>query len=218
LVNEITPNFIEAMEMAPEGVALWDADDRLVLCNEMFRQLHSHAAEIIVPGLKLEELLLRHKASGLKVIRDGAPADWDEAALDARKRKILPSVVVQYGSKWIQIRRNKLSDGSTIAFHTDITEIKKSEARFSKIFQSNPALVSISTMADAVILDVNEVWLKTLGYKKSEVVGRTPFDLNLFEDPKIRERVVTRANQGADGGFDVRYMTVVSTDRRNTLS
>ena len=78
--------------------------------------------------------------------------------------------------------------------------------------------MSISTMADAVILDVNEVWLKTLGYKKSEVVGRTPFDLNLFEDPKIRERVVTRANQGADGGFNVRYMTVVSTDRRNTLS
>ena len=58
MVTDVTPNFIEAMEMAPEGVVLWDADDRLVLCNDRFRQLHSHAAEIIVPGLKLEELLL----------------------------------------------------------------------------------------------------------------------------------------------------------------
>lgn len=207
MADEFTPNFIEVMEMAPEGVALWDADDRLVMCNNLFRQLHSHAAEIIVPGLKLEELLLRHKASGLQIVRDGEPADWDETALEARKRKTLPSVVVQYGSKWIQIRRNKLSDGSMIAFHTDITEIKQSETRFSKIFQSNPALVSISTVAGAVILDVNEVWLKTLGYRKSEVIGRTPFDLNLLEDTEVRDRVIARANQGGQGGHDVRYVT-----------
>ena len=195
------------MELAPEGVALWDADDRLVMCNELFRQLHSHAAEIIMPGLKLEELLLRHKASGLRIVRDGEPADWDKAALEARKRKTLPSVVVQYGSKWIQIRRNKLSDGSMLAFHTDITEIKKSEERFYKIFQSSPAMVSISTVQDAVILDVNEFWLKTLGYKKTEVIGRTPVDLNLFEDSEARAQVIARANEGTEGGVDVRYIT-----------
>lgn len=206
LVNEITPNFIEVMEMAPEGVALWDADDQLVMCNELFRKLHSHAAEIIMPGLKLEDLLLRHKASGLQIVRDGEPADWNEAALEARRRKTLHSVVVHYGNKWIQIRRNKLSDGSTLAFHTDITEIKKSEKRFYKIFQSSPALVSISTVQDAVILDVNEFWLKTLGYKKFEVIGRTPFELNLFEDFSTRDRVVERANEGAAGGVDVRYI------------
>ena len=107
--NKITPSFIEAMELAPEGVVLWDADDRLVMCNNRFRVLHKHAAEIIVPGLRLEELLLRHKASGLRVIRDRKPADWDDSALAARKRQLLPGVVVQYGSKWIQIQRSKLS-------------------------------------------------------------------------------------------------------------
>ena len=165
MVNEITPNFVEALEMAPEAVVHWDADDRLVMCNDKFRELHSHAAEILVPGLKLENLILRHKASGLRVVRDGASSDWDEAVLEFRKSNFIPEVVVQYGSKWIQIRRNKLSDGSVIAFHTDITEIKKSEERFFKIFQSSPALISISTVDGAVILDVNDVWLKTLGYK-----------------------------------------------------
>jgi PAS domain S-box-containing protein len=100
-----------------------------------------------------------------------------------------------------------LSDGSIVAFHTDITEIKKNEERFSKIFQSNPALVSISTVGDAVILDVNETWLKTLGYKKHEVIGRTPFDLNLFEDLSVRERVISHSKQGGQGGFDIRYLT-----------
>jgi len=85
--------------MAPEGIALWDANDRLVLCNDLFRQLHIHAAEIIVPGLKLEELLLRHKASGLRVIRNGEPTDWDNAGLEARKRNSIPDVVVEYGGK-----------------------------------------------------------------------------------------------------------------------
>ena len=206
MVNEITPNFVEALEMAPEAVVHWDADDRLVMCNDKFRELHSHAAEILVPGLKLENLMLRHKASGLRVVRDGASSDWDEAVLEFRKRNFIPEVVVQYGSKWIQIRRNKLSDGSVIAFHTDITEIKKSEERFFKIFQSSPALISISTVDGAVILDVNDVWLKTLGYKKSEVFGRTPFHLKLFEDTGIRERVIAGANQGGQGGFDVRYV------------
>jgi PAS domain S-box-containing protein len=90
----------------------------------------------------------------------------------------------------------QIIDGSVIAFHTDITEIKKSEERFSRIFQSNPALVSISTAEEAIILEVNEVWLKTLGFEKSEVIGRTPYALNIFGDNEIRNRAIRRVDQG----------------------
>ena len=205
--NEFALKFFEAMEMAPEGVVLWDAEDRMVMCNNRFRELHQHAAEIIGPGLKLEELLLRHKASGLRIVRDGEPEDWDEAELAIRKRKEVSEVVVHYGSKWIQIRRKILTDGSVIAFHTDITEIKRSEERFWKIFQSSPALVAISTAEKAIILDVNEVWLKTLGYKKSEVIGRTPYELKMFVEPDIRNRTVRRFDKERHVSIETQYFT-----------
>tara|TARA_B100000315_G_scaffold254614_1_gene296070 strand:- start:1724 stop:3727 length:2004 start_codon:yes stop_codon:yes gene_type:complete len=103
-----------------------------------------------------------------------------------RQRNIGLDVVILNGDKWIQIRRKKLADGGIIAFHTDITDIKTSEERFRKVFRSSPALVSISTVDTATILDVNDVWLKTLGYEKSEVIGKSPSDLNMAVKPDIR--------------------------------
>tara|TARA_B100000315_G_scaffold254614_1_gene296071 strand:- start:3746 stop:3970 length:225 start_codon:yes stop_codon:yes gene_type:complete len=73
-VDDNTQFFFEAMEFAPEGVVLWDADGRLVMCNERFRDLHRHVAKKIVPGLKVEDLLRLQKASGVRRVVEGEPA------------------------------------------------------------------------------------------------------------------------------------------------
>tara|TARA_B100000315_G_scaffold248553_1_gene278556 strand:+ start:1851 stop:3794 length:1944 start_codon:yes stop_codon:yes gene_type:complete len=207
MVEVLTDNLIEAMEMAPEAVVLWDADGRLVMCNDKYRDLFQHFAEIIRPGLNIEELLNRIKASGLRIVEEGEPADWHEAELALRDRNYLPDVVTQYDGKWFQISRKKLSDGSIIAFHTDITNVKKSEERFRKVFLSSPALVSISTVDTATIFDVNDVWLKTLGYERHEVIGKTPFELNLLVDPEIRSKAAGSLVQDRHANVQTQYVT-----------
>lgn len=79
--------------------------------------------------------------------------------------------------------------------------------RFRKIFQFSPALVSISTVDTGAILDVNDSWLKTLGYESSEVLGKTPFELNILVDPDIRNQASQRADQGHHRIVETQYRT-----------
>ncbi len=51
-----------------------------------------------------------------------------------------------------------------------------------KAFHHAPQLMAISNLETGVYLDVNESFLQTLGYDKSEVVGRTSDDVLVFSD------------------------------------
>jgi len=188
-VKNNIPNIFSVLDGAPEGVAIWDSGDKLVMCNEKFRQLHSHIDHKIEPGLKNQQMIQWINDAGISRFEEGEFADWNKDESGNPVRDYSRDVIVCYNNIWVQVRRNKLADGSIIAFHTDITKIKNSEERFRKIFESGPAMVSISTIDKSIILDVNEVWLDSLGYEKQEVIGKSPFDLNMLMDTEIRSKV-----------------------------
>ena len=77
----------------------------------------------------------------------------------------------------------------------DISQVKLSEEKFSKAFQSNSALMAISRLEDGTFLDVNAVFLKTLGFTREEVIGRKSTELRLFADPDQRNRVTEAMKQ-----------------------
>jgi len=206
-MDKDTSILIEAMKNAPVGVALWDVDGRLVMCNDAYRKLHQNFAEILVPGLEITELLRIVEEKGLRRVVGGKAADWGDEELVLSQYKAGSDLVIQYGDKWVQVHRKKLPDGTVIAFHTDITEIKVSEERFRRIFQSSPALVSISTIETAIILDVNEAWLETLGHKKEDVIGQTPFELNLLIDPNIRSLAARRVDRDQHINIETQFRT-----------
>ncbi len=62
------------------------------------------------------------------------------------------------------------------------TELRKSQEIFSKAFHSNASLMSLSTLEEGVIIDANNQLLKTLGYERNEVIGKSSLELNFFED------------------------------------
>lgn len=82
---------------------------------------------------------------------------------------------------------------AAIGIIQDITERKKteeallaSEAKFSKVFAASPNIMIIATF-DGVYLDVNERFTLVTGYTRSEVIGKTADELNLWIDPKDRK-------------------------------
>ena len=60
--------------------------------------------------------------------------------------------------------------------------LRQSEEQLMKIFNSMPVLMFISTPGDGGITQVNETFLRVLGYSRHEVLGKTAGDLGLFED------------------------------------
>jgi PAS domain S-box-containing protein len=68
--------------------------------------------------------------------------------------------------------------------------LRQSEELFSKAFRANPALVTITRLADGTLVGINEAFLRATGYIEAEVLGRTSNDLGLHAAPGQRERFV----------------------------
>ncbi len=110
----------DAIETIPEAFVLWDADNRLVLCNSNFQALHHLPDQAVVAGTPYEAVV----AMGRKpIIRttvandDGQPpgARTFEAQLD--------------DGRWMHISERRTKDGGYVSVGTDITKIKLHEQR-----------------------------------------------------------------------------------------
>lgn len=70
----------------------------------------------------------------------------------------------------------------------DLSSQQAAYDRFYKLFDNNPALMAISSLADQTIIEVNSTYLEKLGYTREEVIGKTSKDLNLFEDDELHQK------------------------------
>jgi two-component system, cell cycle sensor histidine kinase and response regulator CckA len=68
--------------------------------------------------------------------------------------------------------------------------LRDSEERFSKAFHISPAPTIISTIDDGRYVDVNDSFLRMLGYAREELIGRTAMELNVWVDYHERDKVV----------------------------
>ena len=68
---------VDAIDTIPEGFALYDSDDRLVLANETYRKmLYPGHEDLVKPGMTFEQVV--RKALSLNVIADaiGREEEW----------------------------------------------------------------------------------------------------------------------------------------------
>jgi PAS domain S-box-containing protein len=77
----------------------------------------------------------------------------------------------------------------------DISQLARSEEKFSRAFHSSPPLMAISTIESGRYLEVNEAFLTTLGFTREEVIGRTSLELGLHVDPQQRAEIRQRVEQ-----------------------
>ncbi|MHB8453709.1 MAG: sensor domain-containing protein [Acidiferrobacterales bacterium] len=70
--------------------------------------------------------------------------------------------------------------------------LRLSEERFSKVYHSSSAIISISRFKDGMFLDVNEAFLRSTGWTRAEVIGRTATDLKLWPEERTRTRLIER--------------------------
>ncbi|MGD1118679.1 MAG: PAS domain S-box protein [Dehalococcoidales bacterium] len=87
---------------------------------------------------------------------------------------------------------------------TDITgkmkaeeALRESEEKFTKIFHAAPLGVTISRLADGVLMEVNESFISNFGFNREEVIGRSTLELNIWLKPAQREKMIeTLTTQG----------------------
>ena len=83
--SEQLATLADAVESLSEGFALFDRDDRLVMCNSQYRDFHKVSADIIEPGMQWVELMRADLDKGLFVEAVGKEEQWLRDRIEARK-------------------------------------------------------------------------------------------------------------------------------------
>jgi PAS domain S-box-containing protein len=83
----------------------------------------------------------------------------------------------------------------------------QSEERFAKAFRLSPVpTVVVGTVDGYRFLDINDAFVKSLGFRIEEVVGRTADDLQLWADAEVCHRFeADLAKTGSVRGFEARF-------------
>jgi PAS domain S-box-containing protein len=68
--------------------------------------------------------------------------------------------------------------------------LRLSEEKYSKIFKSCPVWLAITARKDGRYLEVNNNFLKIIGFKRSEVIGKTSVELGIWPRPSDRARII----------------------------
>lgn len=83
------------------------------------------------------------------------------------------------------------------------TQLKE---QFQRVFASSPLATTLHSVSDGRIMDVNAQFLSLLQFTREEVIGRTSLELGIWCDPKARDRLLTRMDQGIDvRDFEARF-------------
>jgi nitrogen fixation negative regulator NifL len=199
-----------ALESADNAIVITNRDGAIVWGNPAFTELTGYSADEIRgknPRLLKSD---RHDRAFYKQIWDTITSGgvWRGEIINRRKDASLYTEEMTITP--LRDRRGEITH--FIGIKQDIsarkqmeTELRESRERFLGIFQSSPTPIAITTLAEGRYVDVNEALLRMMGYAREEVIGRTVAELQVWEQPQERVRLLEMLReQGALENFEVR--------------
>jgi signal transduction histidine kinase/DNA-binding response OmpR family regulator len=113
-----------AIATISEGFVLYDAEDRIVLFNEQFRDIYPGLADIIKPGTTFGQVLETVISRSLVDLAGQSPQDWIAERM-ARHQHSGGFAEYRYGGRFVRISERRIQGGGTVAVYSDITELRQ---------------------------------------------------------------------------------------------
>ena len=116
-----------SIETIGEGFVIFDSDDRLVYCNQEYHDFYRTSAPIIEPGRTFEEIIRYGIDHGQYRAAIGCEEAWLAKTLEQHRLGDLNRIHQLDDGRWLRIRERRLSNGYTVGFRVDITELYKAK-------------------------------------------------------------------------------------------
>ena len=110
-----------AIEAMPDGFVLFDKEERLLACNQRYRDMFPDSAEAMVPGTKFEDLLRYGLRKGHVPEAVGREEDWLAGRLVQMRHAEGVSVCRLADGRWIEEQDHTTPDGGRVGLRRDIT-------------------------------------------------------------------------------------------------
>ncbi|WP_439610844.1 ATP-binding protein [Reyranella sp.] len=174
---------LAALEALPDGFVLFDADDRIALYNERYRELYRDSADLIAVGASYEHGLREGVRRGQYPEALGREEAWIAERLRQHRDPQGPIEQRTASGRWVRILERRTPTGETVGLRVDITELKereaalqRSEERLRAIMDATPdCIFCVDGTGRAV--DVNQAVETVFGYRRADIIGRRPVDI-----------------------------------------
>jgi len=170
-----------AIEMLPEGIAIFDAEDRFALWNRRYAEFYSGNGEGPAVGMKFEDLVRQVMAQGQ---HPGAVGREEEWLAERLAKHNLPECTHEQplaGDRWLRVEERRMADGGTIGMWVDITDLKRREASFRLLFDSNPLPMWVYDRESLRFLAVNDAAVNHYGYSREQFLSMSILDIRPAE-------------------------------------
>jgi diguanylate cyclase (GGDEF)-like protein/PAS domain S-box-containing protein len=133
----------DALADMADALVMFDAEDRLVLCNDRYREFFPKTAHLRVPGTPFREILRASVASGEQGgVEPDAAEDWIEET--CASLHVPGETLIELGDgRWLQTRVRPTADGGSLSVLTDVTANRLAQERLSQLNRQLEALARL---------------------------------------------------------------------------
>jgi len=127
----------DAVDSISEGFALWDVDDRLLMCNNPYRQVYSQLQDLLVAGTPFEDFVRAAYDRGVFVKPEGDVQEAIEERV-ARHRTYMWAFEHELADgRWVRVSKRRSKNGRIVGIVTDISVSKSSEETIRRMAQED---------------------------------------------------------------------------------
>jgi PAS domain S-box-containing protein len=195
-IRESSERYRSLVEHLPQRIFIKDRNSVYMSCNSNYASdLGITPKEIVGKddfAFHIPKLAEMFRADDQSCMNDGMVKDIEEPYQLHGQERWAHTIKVPYRDSQGQII-------GVLGIFEDITErkqieerLKESEERFSKAFLLSPDPMTINAHADGSIVSASKGFCQTFGYTEEEVIGKSPLEIKIWDDPEDRNRFVEK--------------------------
>jgi len=208
-----------SFDQAAVGILHTSLEGRILKCNECFARIVGYSPEELV-GSNFQEITPpEDRNSGSSAAVHLLSGEVSSATFD--KRYLRKDGSLTWVTVTISIQHD--DEGRPLFFLTLVQDtnarkqaeallaaaqeaLRVSEERYRTAFQMSLDSINLNRLSDGIYVDCNKAFLETTGYAREEVIGHASVELNIWENPDDRGRLVEMLErQGVCRNFEARY-------------
>ena len=212
----------DAIESFSEGFALFDSDDRLVMCNSQFRAFNEPIGDVLQPGLSWHDFNRIGAERGQYGAHEGRLEDWSKAMV-ADRNTVTNLEFEQSDGRWFEHSHQSTRQHCLVVTRRDITERKRIEGALReeqelvrRVLESVPVPISMTRLRDRYILyespHMSALFLEDEGTRASH---SGTHDI----DPDQRKEYLLRLSEsGAVDNFEIDFRRLDGSEFTGAVS
>jgi diguanylate cyclase (GGDEF)-like protein/PAS domain S-box-containing protein len=192
-----------AVNNMSQGVVMFDANERLVVCNDRYMEMYGLSPEVLKPGCTLGDVI-RHRIATGSLDRDAR--EYHAELIDAMKQGKTSSWIVDLeDGRAISVINRPFAGGFWVGTHEDITERRRAEKELDRtrtflntVIENVPVLLIVKDAREHRYVLINRACEEFFGVSRADMIGKSAYDIFPKQDADLmteRDNDVLRSGQ-----------------------